>query len=69
MGIQAAPVRAWRAANQQERPARGDEADRLLAVAREVEVPRLASRTGAQVEGTCRGGPIPGPALGHRRDT
>eukprot|EP00969_Alexandrium_andersonii_P290383 12835025-Alexandrium_andersonii.AAC.1 len=31
---QAAPIRARRAANKQERPARGDESGRLLAVAR-----------------------------------
>eukprot|EP00969_Alexandrium_andersonii_P148930 6585143-Alexandrium_andersonii.AAC.1 len=29
--IPATPIRAWRAANQQERPARGDESDRPLA--------------------------------------
>eukprot|EP00969_Alexandrium_andersonii_P269393 11906734-Alexandrium_andersonii.AAC.1 len=68
MDIQAAPIRARRAANQQERFARGDESDRPLAVVREIKVPRLASRTGAQVKGTSREDPIPGPALGHCRD-
>eukprot|EP00969_Alexandrium_andersonii_P302128 13355118-Alexandrium_andersonii.AAC.1 len=48
MEIQAAPIRAWWAANQQERLARSDKSDRPLAVAREVKVPRLASRAWAQ---------------------
>eukprot|EP00969_Alexandrium_andersonii_P066006 2911661-Alexandrium_andersonii.AAC.1 len=50
--VQATPIRAWRAADEQERPARGDEPDRPLAVSRVVEVPRLASRTRAQVQGS-----------------
>eukprot|EP00969_Alexandrium_andersonii_P341427 15092372-Alexandrium_andersonii.AAC.1 len=60
MDIQAAPIRAWRAANQQGRPARGDESDRPLVVAREIKVPRLASRTGAQIQGPCREDPYIG---------
>eukprot|EP00969_Alexandrium_andersonii_P351570 15435741-Alexandrium_andersonii.AAC.1 len=65
MGIQAAPIRAWRAANQQERLARCNKSDRPLAVAREVKVPRLACRAWVQVQGTCRKHSIPGSALGH----
>eukprot|EP00969_Alexandrium_andersonii_P317812 14039017-Alexandrium_andersonii.AAC.1 len=37
MDIQAAPICARRAANQLERPARGHESDRPLAVAREIQ--------------------------------
>eukprot|EP00969_Alexandrium_andersonii_P282631 12494805-Alexandrium_andersonii.AAC.1 len=69
MDVQAAPIRAWRAAKQQERLASGDKSDRPLAVAREIKVPQLASRAGAQVQGTCREGPVTGPTLGHCRDT
>eukprot|EP00969_Alexandrium_andersonii_P237737 10494423-Alexandrium_andersonii.AAC.1 len=57
--VQATPVRAWRAANQQVRLARGDESERPLTVAREVKVPRLAFRAGAQVQRTRRKDPIP----------
>eukprot|EP00969_Alexandrium_andersonii_P119563 5286267-Alexandrium_andersonii.AAC.1 len=68
MDIQATPIRAWWAANQQVRPARGDETDRPLTVAREATIPRLASQAGAQVQRARRGGPVPGPAPGHRCD-
>eukprot|EP00969_Alexandrium_andersonii_P231166 10210073-Alexandrium_andersonii.AAC.1 len=57
--IQAAPIRAWRAANWQARLARGDKSDRPLAVARKVKVPRLAPRARPQVQGTCRKDPMP----------
>eukprot|EP00969_Alexandrium_andersonii_P284633 12582781-Alexandrium_andersonii.AAC.1 len=65
MGIQATQISAWRAANQQEWLARGDESDRALAVAREIRVPRLASRARAQAQGPCREDPIPGLTFGH----
>eukprot|EP00975_Prorocentrum_lima_P002720 602816-Prorocentrum_lima.AAC.1 len=56
--IEAAPVCARRTANQQVRFARGNEANCPLAVTGQVEVPRLPSRTGAQVQRARREHPI-----------